>query len=330
MSEPNLMDTSQCGVPRYLRNAHLQTVLNSQGPRKWRAHRILSRLDSQSLELVARDGTRLLAELDRADVTGSRALVVLLHGWEGSSRSSYLVTTAAGLLAQGFDVLRVNLRDHGDSHHLNRELFNSTRSPEVASALQGFVDDHEYRNLFLVGFSLGGSFALRVAADAGVELGVSGCVAVCPPVDPAHAMDALNRGFFVYEKYFFRRWHESLRRKLDCFPELDYANDLARSRSLDDLNRLFIPAHTIYECVEDYFAAYSLVGERLSTLSSPTYLIAAQDDPIIPVADLERIAPIENLNIEIYQHGGHCGFIEDLAGHSWVEGHILKILQQHG
>ena len=75
---------------------------------------------------------------------------------------------------RGFDVLRVNLRDHGDSHHLNRELFNSTRSPEVASALQGFVDERDYRHLFLVGFSLGGSFALRVAADAGAELGVSG------------------------------------------------------------------------------------------------------------------------------------------------------------
>jgi predicted alpha/beta-fold hydrolase len=324
------MDISQCGVPRYLRNAHLQTVLNSQGPRKWRARRILHRLESESLVLVARDGTRLLAELDRADVVGSTALVVLLHGWEGSSRSSYLVTTAAGLLTQGFDVLRVNLRDHGDSHHLNRELFNSTRSPEVASALQGFVDEHEYRKLFLVGFSLGGSFALRVAADAGEELGVSGCVAVCPPVDPAHAMNALNHGFFAYEKYFFRRWHDSLRRKLECFPELDYANDLARARSLDDLNRLFIPAHTIYERVEDYFAAYALVGERLSTLSSPTYLIATLDDPIIPVADLERLAPTGNLNIEIYPYGGHCGFVEDLAGHSWIEGRILKILQQHG
>jgi hypothetical protein len=270
-----------------------------------------------------------LAELDYGAESDRSALVVLLHGWEGSSRSSYLITTTALLLAQGFDVLRVNLRDHGDSHHLNRELFNSTRSPEVASALQGFVDGHDYHHLFLVGFSLGGSFVLRVAADAGAELGVSGCVAVCPPVDPAHAMDALNSGFFLYEKYFFRRWHESLRRKLDCFPELDYADDLASARSLDDLNRLFIPEHTIYERVEDYFAAYALVGERLSTLSSPTYLIAAQDDPIIPVADLERIVPNEYLHIEISRHGGHCGFIEDLTANSWVEGRILQILQQH-
>ena len=323
-----MTDAGDFKVPGYLRSAHLQTILNTQGPRKWRARRILQRLDSRAIELVARDGTRLLAELDYGVDSDRSTLVVLLHGWEGSSRSSYLITTTAVLLAQGFDVLRVNLRDHGDSHHLNRELFNSTRSPEVASALQGFVDERDYHHLFLVGFSLGGSFVLRVAADAGAELGVSACVAVCPPVDPAHAMDALNSGFFLYEKYFFRRWHESLRRKLDCFPDLDYADDLACARSLDDLNRLFIPAHTIYERVDDYFAAYALVGGRLSTLSSPTYLIAAQDDPIIPVADLERIGPNEYLHIEISQHGGHCGFIEDLTANSWVEGRILQILQQ--
>ena len=323
-----MSDAGDFKVPGYLRSAHLQTILNTQGPRKWRARRILQRLDSTAIELVARDGTRLLAELDYGVDSDHSALVVLLHGWEGSSRSSYLISITALLLAQGFDVLRVNLRDHGDSHHLNRELFNSTRSPEVASALQGFVDERDYHHLFLVGFSLGGSFVLRVAADAGAELGVSACVAVCPPVDPAHAMDALNSGFFLYEKYFFRRWHESLRRKLDCFPELDYADDLACARSLDDLNRLFIPEHTIYERVDDYFAAYALVGERLSTLSSPTYLIAAQDDPIIPVADLERIAPNEHLHIEISQNGGHCGFIKDLTANSWIEGRILQILQQ--
>jgi len=127
VTESNQIDTGQFRVPGYLRNAHLQTVLNSQGPRKWRARRILRRLDSQSLVLVAEDGTRLQAELDRANGSASTALVVLIHGWEGSSRSSYLVTTAAGLLAQGYDVLRINLRDHGDSHHLNPELFTRGR-----------------------------------------------------------------------------------------------------------------------------------------------------------------------------------------------------------
>lgn len=313
-------------APRHLRNAHLQTVLNSQGPRKLRARYIQKRLQSENLILQAEDGTRLLAELDRA-ANGHSTLVVLLHGWEGCSRSSYMVTAATRLLSEGFDVLRVNLRDHGDSHHLNRELFNSTRSPEVASALQNFVVGQAYEHIFIAGFSLGASFALRIAADSGTLIGLDACIAVCPPVDPARAMDALNNGFFAYERYFFRRWHRSLQYKLQHFPELDYGAELATAKSLDDLNRIFIPRHTIYSDVDDYFAAYALVGDRLSALAMPAYLIAAEDDPIIPVDDLKRIDPVEDLKIETYRHGGHCGFIENLAAHSWVEGRIVQIIK---
>ena len=66
----------------------------------------MRRLASESRVLVADDGTRLLAELDLAGDSKSTALVVLIHGWEGSSRSSYLVTTAATLLAQAKSVVQ--------------------------------------------------------------------------------------------------------------------------------------------------------------------------------------------------------------------------------
>jgi predicted alpha/beta-fold hydrolase len=315
--------------PRYLRNAHLQTVLNSQGPRKLRAWRIGRRLASEELVLQAEDGTRLLAELDRA-AAGSGRLVILLHGWEGSSGSSYMLTTAARLLGEGYDVLRVNLRDHGDSHHLNRELFNSTRSPEVASALKAFTAEQEYRSVFICGYSLGASFALRIAADSGVEIGIDGVVAISPPVDPARAMDALNSGPRVYEHYFFRKWRDSLRRKLELFPELQYGGLLAGAKSLDDLNRDFIPRHTPYKRLEDYFAAYALYGDRLAAMAMPATIISAEDDPIIPAADFSRIDAIENLNIELHRYGGHCGFIQDLAAHSWAEDRILELLREAG
>ena len=303
-------------------------MLNSQGPRKLHARLIQNRLDTEQLILEAEDGTRLLAELDCAASPGSM-LAVLLHGWEGSSRSSYMVTTARRLLTQGYDVLRVNLRDHGDSHHLNRELFNSTRSPEVASALLDFVARCPYEHVCIAGFSLGASFALRIAADSGKALGLDAAIGICPPIDPARVMDALNRGFFVYERYFFRRWQASLWRKLELFPEFDYGEELAAARSLDDLNRIFVPRHTIYSEVGDYFAAYALVGDRLAKLEVPAVIIAAEDDPIIPVDDLGRIKPAETLRVERYRYGGHCGFIENLGAQSWIEGRMLQILAQN-
>ncbi len=315
--------------PWHLRNGHVQTVLNSVGPRRVRARRVLERLSSEVLTLQAEDGTRLVAELDRAGPATS-SIVILIHGWEGCSRSAYILTTAARLLEHGHDVLRLNLRDHGDTYHLNPELFNSTRSPEVASALQGFVDTNPYARVCLGGFSLGASFALRIAADNGERLGLDRVFAVCPPVDPANAMDALNSGPFIYEQYFFKRWRNSLQRKLHCFPELDYADDLARAKSLDDLNEMFIPRFTIYPTVQDYFAAYAVVGDRLASLRVPTWLIATEDDPIIPVGDLARIDPIDDLCIEVSRFGGHCGFIENLAARSWIEQGIQQFASSPG
>ncbi len=311
--------------PVYLRNAHLQTVLNSLGPRRLRAGRLRPRLGGVETIIEADDGTRLRAEFDPAP-EGARTLVVLLHGWEGCSWSSYMIITAHRLNALGCDVLRLNLRDHGDSHHLNRELFNSPRSPEVASALANFLAPRDYTRACLVGFSLGASFALRVAADRGAELGLDRVLAVCPPVDPARVMDALNRGFFGYERYFFRRWRDSLRRKLACFPELGYGELLAGARSLDDLNRIFVPRHTPYRRVEDYFAAYGLYGDRLKSLPVPARIIAAADDPIIPVGDFGRIEPVAALEVDIQPYGGHCGFIETPTGRSWLEREIPRRL----
>ena len=314
--------------PAHLRNPHLQSILNSQGPRLWRAQRIQRALTSEQRILRADDGTRLIAEFDRA-ANPSDSLVILLHGWEGCSRSAYMITLARRMLDEGFDVLRVNLRDHGDSHHLNREIFNSTRSPEVASALENHVAGLDYARRYIGGFSLGASFALRIAADAGERIGLDAALAVCPPTDPSRAMTALNDGFFVYERYFFLRWRRSLERKLAHFPEYDYAAELASARSLDDLNRIFIPRYTEFEDVEEYFAAYALVGARLARLALPAHLIATEDDPIIPVEDHARIDANPYLEIEIHPRGGHCGFIENLAGRSWMEDRFVELLRHH-
>ncbi|KJS04645.1 MAG: hypothetical protein VR73_14115 [Gammaproteobacteria bacterium BRH_c0] len=310
--------------PTWLRNAHLQTILNSLGPKRLRAARIAAALDTTQLQLAAVDGTLLVGEFDRSP-DPRNAVVILLHGWEGSSKSAYQLTTAQMLLNLGFDVLRLNLRDHGDSHHLNRELFNSTRSPEVAGAIGNFLGQHDYGDVFLGGYSLGGNFALRIAADHGRDLGVKAVVAICPPVDPANAMAALNTGWFVYEKYFFQRWARSLRAKLIHFPDLGYGDDLAGAKTIDDLNHFFVPRYTPYPDVGSYFAAYALTGNRLVNLAMPAWLIAAADDPIIPVSDIGNIEPNANLHVELQAYGGHCGFMDNIQGDSWAEKRLAEI-----
>ena len=319
--------------PFLLRNPHVQSILNSVGPRKIRANRLVQRLNSEVLILTAADGTRLAAEYDRSPTadspTSKGALIVLLHGWEGSSKSAYQVTTANYLLKQGFDVLRINLRDHGDTQHLNQGIFNSTLTDEVAGAIADFSSKFSYPKTFLAGFSLGANFALRIAADHGESLNLSATVGICPPVDPSNAMTALDETVFFYKKYFFYRWSNSLKKKLKHFPEYDFAEALNSARSINDMNELFITKYTPFDSIDSYFSSYALTGDRLANLTTPTHLIASADDPIIPVADIQRINCPEQLNIEIQSFGGHCGFITNLAAHSWIEPRLVEIFNNH-
>lgn len=317
---------SQFTPPWFLRHRHLQTILNSVGPRKLKANRIIRELENtRQLVLEAGDGVRLFAEYD-ASHSDRKRLAVLFHGWEGSSSSAYVVTTARTLLDAGYSVLRVNFRDHGPSHHFNRELFNATMTTEVSNAIGEFLRLEPHGEVYLGGFSLGGNFALRIAADSAAALNLRAVVAISPPIDPQHATAVT--GSSLYHPYFFRKWRKSLITKLALYPELGYADALKAARSLDELVDFFVPHHTPAQTPAEYYRLYGMAGDRLAALSIPGLLVTAEDDPIIPVEDLDKLNVPKSLEIEVHRHGGHCGFITSLKGDSWAESRILRFFEQ--
>ena len=209
----------------------------ARGPR-----RALTRSRAHALQAAAReeildcgDGIRLhgvYSPHPRAE----RGLAILIHGWHGTADSAYLLSAAAHLFARGFSVFRLHLRDHGPSHHLNRELFNSARLPEVVAAVRRITALHPHEHTFLGGFSLGGNFALRVALAApAAGIALDRVVAVCPVLDPARTMEALERSP-VYHEYFRRKWRNALLQKLLHFPDHGYGEDLRQLRSLGAMN----------------------------------------------------------------------------------------------
>jgi predicted alpha/beta-fold hydrolase len=253
--------------------------------------------------------------------------VVLLHGWEGSADSLYVLSLARQLFERGFEVVRLNLRDHGDTHHLNRELFHSCRLPEVVGAVAALQRLATGRTLRLVGFSLGGNFMLRVAAQASAAgLNLARVVAVSPVLDPVETLAALQRGMPGYEAYFVRKWLRSLRRKQQCWPDTyDFAT-LGRLRDLKLMTAELVRSHTDFPSLEDYLNGYAITGERLARLEVPTTLVTALDDPIIPSSGLEKLARPPALSLTVTRYGGHCGFFDELRGPTWLERRIFGLL----
>jgi predicted alpha/beta-fold hydrolase len=314
--------------PRMLAHHHLQSTL-TQAP--WRRRRVLAEArgllaTTAALLVDGGDGVRLQGFLS-SPAAAPRGLVVLLHGWEGSADSNYILSAGSALLAAGFAVFRLNLRDHGDTKSLNEGLFHSCRIDEVFNAVARLREQHAGSGFALVGQSLGGNFALRIAARAArAGLAVDRVVAVCPVLRPRSTMHALDNGLWFYRHYFLVRWRRSLAEKAAAFPHLYRFGDLRRFSTLSEMTEFFVENYTEFDSLEQYLDGYAVTGAALEGVAVPTRILLAADDPVIPVGDLQSIARPTTLEVEVLPRGGHCGFIDSLTGPSWIDREIVADL----
>ena len=127
--------------PLLLRNRHVQSILASSKIRKPFFKKSAKSLLNASHEHILKIGNDIQLHCwasmqPSINKPVSRSVVVLIHGWEGSGDSTYLLSAASALYNQGHDVVRLHLRDHGPSHHLNPDVFHGARIDEVVSAIK--------------------------------------------------------------------------------------------------------------------------------------------------------------------------------------------------
>jgi predicted alpha/beta-fold hydrolase len=318
--------------PRWIRGRHAQTILPNLPMRRRRIERRALPMLAAAREklLDCGDGVTLQCFHSSPAVRGrlpGAQLAVLLHGWEGSADSSYMLSLAHRLFAAGFEVVRLNLRDHGATHHLNQAIFHSCLLPEVVGALRALAAGFPGLPMSLIGFSLGGNFMLRAAADPqAASLPLARVVAISPVLDPAVTMDTLEHGPRIYHEYFVRKWTRSLAKKQLAWPEHYDFGDLLRVRSLRAMTRELVQRHTPFADLTEYLAGYAITGNRLTTLVAPATILTSLDDPIIDAGDLARVARCAQLDIVTTSHGGHCGFIEGLGDSNWVDARVAALL----
>ena len=315
---------------RLLRSPHVQSVLASSGVRRWLFRRRRQALEGAAVEhiLDCGGGVRLQGFHSAQRVLPQpRGLLVLLHGWEGSVDSSYLLHTGARMLAEGWDVFRLNFRDHGDTHHLNPEMFHSCRIDEVVGAVSAVARRWPLRPLALSGFSLGGNFALRVALRAPTAgIALDRVIAVCPAIHPPSILDAIERAPWFYHDYFMLKWRGSLRRKRRLYPEQVHLSDAELRHDMRTLTRVMVERHTDFGSLDNYLNGYSIAGDILAGLRVPATILTAADDPIIPAKDLPRLHSTPSLRVTLTDYGGHCGFRESLFRSSWLDRFVCQHL----
>lgn len=105
--------------------------------------------------------------------------VVILHGLLGSSRNW---TAAGGDLAEHFQVFALDLRNHGDSPHASGHTYEL-----MAQDVLGWLDEQGLQRVHLIGHSMGGKVAMRLACRHADRVSALVVVDIAPrPKAPKH------------------------------------------------------------------------------------------------------------------------------------------------
>jgi uncharacterized protein len=320
------METGSLNPPFLLKPAAVQTVLASAGLRAWGRNPMIDA--ARETILTTAEGVGLLGFMSRQPQPHNKGLVILLHGWEGSSESTYIRTTGRFLFNRGFDVFRLNLRDHGPSHHLNTGIFYAILLDEVFDAVRQISDAENGRPVFLCGFSLGGNFVLRIARRCATHPidNLNQVVSISPVLDPDKATDRIDNSRLIL-KYFLKKWRRSLTIKQHLYPQ-DY--DFSTILDVDNIREMterLLARYSNYSGAKAYFKGYTLINKDLRGITIPTTIITAKDDPIIPVEDFYDLHTSRATRLIVQPYGGHNGFLEGWRLNGWYERMMVEAFE---
>lgn len=256
------------------------------------------------------DGDQLVLHDDRPPLwQPGHPVVLLVHGLCGSHQSRYVVRIASKLFARGVRTFRVDLRGCGAGVQLARTSTHCGRYTDLEPPIVRIGELSPGSPLSVVGFSLGGALALNLAASRPTAANWHRVVAVCPPVDLFAVEELLKRPLNRrYDQYFARRlWKKVIdrSRQVAGAPSVDH---LPRPRKLREFDEQYTVPLGGYRDADDYYEQTSAVG-RLPRIELPTRIIAAANDPIVPIAPLTTAQLGPHMHLLATGCGGHLGFL---------------------
>lgn len=317
-------------VHPWLTNPHLMTMLAQYWPRN------LSVLPPPAERLFEVEAaTRLLAKCHWQAMPRRHPTLVLVHGLEGSSESSYMFGIADKAFAAGFNVLRLNQRNCGGTERLTPTLYDSGLSRDYRAVLEVLIQKDRLPEIFFTGYSMGGNLLAKMAGELGARSPreLRGVCAVCPSLDLAAASYASDElANFVYKWYFLWRFKTGMRRKAKLFPELYRAFEFWSLRTIHEWHEAITAPACGYRDAGDYYDRASAL-RVVDRIRVPTLFLAAKDDPIVPFASFRdpRIVGNPFITLVTTEHGGHCGFLSCNRGDElfWAEPRIVEFCKQH-
>jgi len=270
-------------------------------------------------------------DVDWAKVN-SKKLVIALHGLEGSSESTYIKGLTKVLNQDGWDVAAMNFRGCSGDPNIQRRTYHSGETEDLNFLMESILQQSNYEEINLVGFSLGGNVALKYSGEKSSQLDtrIKKVIGISVPIDLMGCSIEISKWHnYIYLNRFLASLKYKFKLKQSQYPDLD-ANAIFKSKTFTDFDEAFTaPVHGFLNAKEYWEKSASI--NFLPKINIPTLLISAQDDSFLSETcypyDLAEELP--HLHLLAPQFGGHVGFPQTHPkGVYWTEERILDFLKK--
>jgi len=306
---------------KWLNNSHLQTLWASllRRPKRQPARR-------QRLELPDGD----FIDLDWS-TNNSDTLVILLHGLEGSLDSNYMQGLFSHCHECGWQSVAFHFRGcSGEPNRLKR-AYHSGETSDLDYLLTYLREHHQYNNIFVVGFSLGGNVLLKYLGEDEHTYKPDAAIAVSVPLKLNSVAKKLEKGFSqIYQHHLVSKLKNTIQLKSKLVNlDLDM-HKIAKARTFREYDDwVTAPIHG-FKNVDDYYQRSSSY-QYLQAIKTPTLIVHACDDPFMSDDVFPNEEDLsEKVRFEYSSAGGHVGFISGkLLPKYWLETRIAKYINEH-
>ena len=301
-------------------NPHILTILGNFWPREYD----FSPFPVENRLIRTDADTQVLVQIQRPRVTPI-GHIVLLHGLEGNGEARYIRSMAWDALNAGFTAHRFHMRTCGGTAHLCKTLYHAGLTSDLRVYLETLAGERTGLPVFLIGFSLGGNVALKIAGELGATDLIQGVCAISTPIDLAAGVRRLGKlDNRVYERRFLKRMRQRLL-ETGRYSRLV----LMAARSLYDIDDKITAPSFGFEGADHYYATQSAIG-FLDRIRVPTLLIQSKDDTFIPFEMYSHPAIASNpfLRLIATEHGGHLGFLARRTPRFWLDEVALEFLRE--
>lgn len=316
---PYLNDSAYQKPSSIFRQAHLTTIYSGAVKRT-----DVPAYERKTVEFPDGDFVRV----DQVIQNPKRA-VLLFHGLEGHSRSSYNNTCANYFLDNDFSVFAWNNRSCGGQMNKLPQLYHHGSVEDVNYILE-YVLEQGFEEIYLMGFSLGGSQILNFLGQKPVHTKIKAAVAISAPISLKSSVDKIEKGFSrVYLNRFMKRIRNKVIEKAELFPDLVDMEKAKALKTFDDLAKNFlVPVHG-YDSPDDFYYQASPLY-YLDYIRTPVLILNAWDDPIIGEKDfpVDYAKQSDFIYLETPKYGGHCSFLLAKSNYTFSEVRALEFFKE--